>query len=96
MVDTLVLGGLIAGVVLLRDVNDYDCAELSVPVAVRWGDHSWSWDDGRQGWHARVRKECMMVKSAWALAIVNCVLWFMSALLALAIYRRNERVAVKV
>jgi len=36
-----------------------------------------------------------MLKAAWALGILNCVLFFISALLALFIYRRNERVAVR-
>jgi len=94
VVDMLILGGLIAGVVLLRGVRNQDCTAFSAPVGINWGDDSWTLDNG-QGWDVSVKKSCMMAKSAWALGIVNCVLWFISALLALMIYRRNERVAVR-
>lgn len=91
--DMLILGALIAGVVLLRGIKDADCTAISVPVSGRWGDNDFSWDNGN-GWDVSVKKECMMLKSAWALGIVNCVLFFISALVALMIYRRNERKAV--
>ncbi|KAF8471766.1 hypothetical protein BDZ91DRAFT_716485 [Kalaharituber pfeilii] len=94
IVDMLILGGLIAGVVFLRDIRNEDCSTLSVPVGIRYGDDEWSWDNG-EGWSANIEKRCMMLKSAWALGIVDCVLFFISAFLALLIYRRNERVAVR-
>ena len=94
VVDMLILGGLIAGVILLRDVRKNDCTSFSAPIGGTYGNQSWTWDNG-QGWDVSFKKTCMMEKSVWALGIVNCVLWFISALLALMIYRRNERVAVR-
>lgn len=94
VMDLIILGGLIAGVVLLRDVSDQDCTAVSVPIRISWGDNSWSMNNGN-GWDISFKKSCMMLKSAWALGIVNCVLWFISALLALFIYRRNERIAIR-
>ncbi|KAF8442741.1 hypothetical protein BGX38DRAFT_1067915, partial [Terfezia claveryi] len=93
VMDMVILGGLIAGVVFLRSVRNQDCTVVSVPITVTWGDHSSSWDNGR-GWDISFKKSCMMLKAAWALGIVDCVLFFISALLALFIYRRNERVVV--
>jgi len=94
VLDMIMLGGLIAGVVLLRNISDADCTAVSAPFGVRAGGNNWSWDNG-SGWDVSVKKECMMRKSSWALGIVDIVLFFISALLALFIYRRNERRAIR-
>ncbi|KAF8429046.1 hypothetical protein EV426DRAFT_206771 [Tirmania nivea] len=94
VMDMVILGGLIAGVVFLRRIRNQECTAVSVPFQISWGDYYLTWDNGN-GWDISFRKSCMMLKSAWALGIVNCVLFFITALLALFIYRRNERVAVR-
>lgn len=94
VMDMIILGGLIAGVVLLRGVRNQNCNSLSVPISITWGDHYWSWNNGN-GWNISIKRSCMMLKGAWALGILNSALFFISALLALFIYRSNERVAVR-
>lgn len=94
VMDMIILGGLIAGVVLLRNVRNENCTSLSVPFGISFGNHNWFWDNGN-GWNITFKKSCMMLKTVWAFGIINCALFFISALLALFIYRRNERVAVR-
>lgn len=94
VLDMIMLGGLIAGVVLLRAIRNQNCATFSAPFGVTLGGHDYTTNNG-SGWDISFKKSCMMQKSAWALGIVDCVLFFLSALVALMIYRRNERVAVR-
>jgi len=94
VMDMIVLGGLIAGVVLLRDVRHQKCTGLSTPLEISWGNQSLSWNDGN-GWDISFKKRCILLKAVWALGIINCAYFFISALLALFIYRRNEGVAVR-
>jgi tryptophan-rich sensory protein len=94
VMDMLIYGTFVAGVVLLRYVKDSDCAAFSAPVGGKWGDHDWSWDNG-SGWDVSFKKSCMLLKASWILAIVDTVLFFISSIVALMIYHRNETCAVR-
>lgn len=85
VMDLLVLGGLIAGVVLLRAIRHANC---STGVTVG------NWNN-RSGWSTGVKKSCVMLKTAWAFAVIKCVLWFITALLAISMWRKNESRAVR-
>lgn len=94
VLDMIMFGGLVAGVVVLRKISDADCTDVSVPFGMRVGGEQWSWDNG-SGWGFSVKRECAMLKASWALGIVGAVLFFISAVLALLIYRRNETKAIR-
>jgi len=87
VVDILIVGAFIAGIYLLRSVKDTDCVNTSVPVTVYYGDDSKSWGDS---WGMNISKHCSMFKASWVLAIINCILFFLTALLAVHIYRRGD------
>lgn len=99
--DLLVLIALITGVVFLFRINGQDYAPLGVefetfPFVMVTPDLNPDVYDVYTGYaefYSWIRKRFLMLRSAWALAILNCILWFFSALLALVIFRRIERVA---
>ena len=101
-VDVTILVALIAGVVTLFRVHGHDYAPLGVEfetlpfVMVTPSDWNGDFDvyTGYAEFYSWIRRRFLMLRSVWALAILNCVLWFFSALLALVIHRRNERIAV--
>jgi len=87
-------GGLVAGVIVLRKISNADCTSVSVPFGMRIGGPDWEFDK-EDGWGFSVERECAMLKSSWALGIVDAVLFFISAVLALFIYRKNEQRAIR-
>jgi hypothetical protein len=74
IVDMLIFGAFIAGVYFLRGVRHADCV---------------GWLRNDQSWGIRWSKHCTMYKAAWALGIINTVLFFITSLLAAHIYRRG-------
>jgi len=89
-VDLLLFGALIAGVWFLRAVKNADCSNWSSPVDfdAGGGSVSASWTNN---WGLSVKKHCTMYKASWILGIINVVLFFFTAILALHLYRRTER-----
>lgn len=73
VIDLCYFGVLIAGVVLLAPLaNKKDCAQ----GGVGWSFVNITWE-----------KECSMYKSAWALGIMNVIMFFLTACLAAHTYR---------
>ena len=100
--DLLILVALITGVVFLFEINSQDYAPLGVEFEIlpfvmvtpsEWGG-DYDVYTGYEEFYSWIRTRLLMLRSAWALAILNCVLWFFSALLALVIYRRSVGAAV--
>ncbi|PKX92890.1 uncharacterized protein P174DRAFT_461385 [Aspergillus novofumigatus IBT 16806] len=81
-VDLLFFGAFIAGVYELRFIADADCAH---------------WNGGSVWNHLylEINKTCAMLKTCFALGIMETVFFFWTAILALFIYRRDREVVVK-
>lgn len=86
LVDLAITGGFIAGIYLLRGVRNADCVGGSAPISISFGDNTAS---AGNSWGVRVSKHCAMFKASWALAILNCILFFFTALFAAHIYKRG-------
>ncbi|KAJ6256865.1 hypothetical protein Dda_8735 [Drechslerella dactyloides] len=84
VVDIAFVGAWIAGIYLNRGISDADCSSLSVPVAVRVGDNTYS---AGNNWSASVNKSCAMFKASWVLSIIECILFFLTCLLSWTLYR---------
>jgi len=84
IIDIGFVGAWIAGIVLNRAISDADCSSVSVPAGVRVGDNSWS---GGTNWSASVSRPCAMFKASWILAIIDCILFFITAVLGWSLYR---------
>jgi len=90
-IDLLFVGALIAGVWYLRAVKDADCSTWNggpVDFDRNGNSVSASWTSN---WGLSIKKHCAMYKAAWALGIVNIILFFFSTLVAAHLYRRAER-----
>jgi hypothetical protein len=82
LIDLAFVGGLIAGVYYLRFIARADCASLQI------GAQSVVFDFGALGsarvgiFDVTVNKSCGMLKGCFALAIMNCVFFFVTAVMA--------------
>lgn len=84
VVDIGFVGAFIAGIYLNRAISNADCSNWSVPVGLQIGDNTYS---GGNNWGANVNKPCAMFKASWILAIIDCVLFFVTCLLSWTLYR---------
>jgi hypothetical protein len=90
LIDIGVLGGLIAGIYILRGIGTSNCASASWgaididlgPFGV-WGE-SWG-----SPYAQDIDQNCGLLKAAWALAIINCFLWPFSGLFAILNWERD-------
>ncbi|KAF9883392.1 hypothetical protein FE257_003515 [Aspergillus nanangensis] len=93
-VDLLFFGAFIAGVYQLRFIATADCAHWrggSAWVSISSdGIHG-----GRTGLSLDVNKSCAMLKSCFALGIMEVVFFFWTSFWALWIYRQSSDVVVK-
>lgn len=79
IIDLCFFGVLIAGVVLLAPLaENTDCVQGFA---------------GNGGWGMTWEKSCMMYKAAWALGILNIILFFITAVLAAVIWRHGRDLA---
>ncbi|KAF3922578.1 hypothetical protein AA313_de0200276 [Arthrobotrys entomopaga] len=72
IVDICFVGAWIAGIYLNRGISDQNCSRVSVPVGIQIGDNDYSGGD-----HF----------GAHILAIIDCVLFFITCLLSWTLYR---------
>ncbi|PUU75095.1 hypothetical protein B9Z19DRAFT_996238 [Tuber borchii] len=88
VIDLCFFGVLIAGVVLLAPfVPDADC------VGINWG---FGYSNGGYGYtDGYWSKECSMYKAAYALGILNIIMFFFTAVLAAWIWRKHTTVAYR-
>jgi len=74
----------IVAIVKLRGISNADCGNLSVPIGVQIGDKDYS-GGSNLGYH--VNKPCAMLKASWILAIIDCILFFITCVLSWSLYR---------
>lgn len=89
IIDLAFFGALIAAIYELRGVAKSDCTNVS-----RSGD--WTANIGDvaitgPGWDFHTDKPCAMLKASWALAIINCILFFFTAIVA---FSHGDRMGV--
>jgi predicted membrane-bound spermidine synthase len=96
LVDLLFVGAFIGGVYTLRNIKNDDCAQLTdgnsytasfgVLGSVTYG-----------GLGIKLNKTCSMLKACWALGIMNCIFFFITAVLAFMHKpkHRHEKVYVR-
>ncbi|KAF2857325.1 hypothetical protein K470DRAFT_223582 [Piedraia hortae CBS 480.64] len=85
--DLAIMGGLIAGVYYLRNIAKQNCTSLRAQRQNLGGSISY-----------RADKQCVMLKAAFALSIINIISFFITFLLALLVHRhhkKEDRVVVK-
>jgi len=84
LIDICFVGAWIAGIVLLRGISNVNCGNLSVPIGVQLGNHDYS---GGNDFGYSLNKPCAMLKASWILAIIDCVLFFITCLISWTLYR---------
>jgi len=84
VIDLAFVGAWIAAIVLLRGISNANCGHLTVPIGIQLGDHDYS-GGSDLGYH--LNKSCAMLKAAWILAIIDCVLFFITCVLSWSLYR---------
>jgi hypothetical protein len=81
VVDLAFVGAFIAGVWYLRGIGYVDCTSVT-------RDRNWQVGFGSLGsisgpdWDWNTDKPCAMLKASWAFGIMNCVFFFITAILA--------------
>jgi hypothetical protein len=88
IVDLLFMGAWIACVILYRGLSNANCGHLSVPIGIQLGDKNYS---GGKGFGYNLNKQCAMYKSAWALSIVEIILFFITAVLSYLLWKNYKR-----
>ncbi|MCJ1485567.1 hypothetical protein MMC06_005742 [Schaereria dolodes] len=92
-VDLGFVGAFIAGVYLLRFISKANCTNFtSGPVSVTVGTNGVS---GTNGNSFNTNKTCAMLKACFAFGIMNCIMFFITALLAWLMHRHERDVVVK-
>ncbi|KAL2208280.1 hypothetical protein CC79DRAFT_1397689 [Sarocladium strictum] len=79
-VDLCFVGALIAGVYYLRGIADADCTNIS--FGDRWTAGIGEVTISGPGINWTASKPCVMLKAAWALAIINIIWFFVTAVFA--------------
>ncbi|KAL3420961.1 hypothetical protein PVAG01_07406 [Phlyctema vagabunda] len=88
-IDLCFVGAFIASVYLLRFIGDQNCTNVS-----RDGGATWAGSLGSitiSGFDVNTDKVCAMLKASWAFGIMNCIFFFITALLALMVGRGDTR-----
>ncbi|KAM0279197.1 hypothetical protein ACHAQH_004742 [Verticillium albo-atrum] len=81
VVDLLFVGAFIAAIWFLRGIQNQSCSNVS-------RDENWRVDFGGLGsvsgpdWDLNTDKPCAMLKASWAFAIMNCIMFFFTSVLA--------------
>ncbi len=96
-VDLCFVAAFIASAVALRGIAREDCANFAAGRLYAnlgpFGSWGRSWGSA---WAANTSKTCAMLKASFAFVVMNCVVWFFTALLALFLHRRySEREHVR-
>ncbi|KOS22050.1 hypothetical protein ESCO_002285 [Escovopsis weberi] len=78
LVDLLFVGAFIGGVFALRGIRHADCDHPTPPTY--WTAHVPGVADADIPWG--LRKPCAMLKASWAFAIINCLMWPVTAFAA--------------
>ncbi|PWW80097.1 hypothetical protein C7212DRAFT_305742 [Tuber magnatum] len=93
--DICFMAALIAGVALLSNIANAECVVAPVATVIYTTDGQKVWQSGgnKNGtddgiWHND--DNCSLVKAAWGLGVTNIILFFITAILAAVVYRRNE------
>jgi len=88
-IDLCFVGALIAGVYELRFIGHTSCSRTTAT-------HPWTLSFGAlgsatiNGFRWDVDKTCAMLKASWAFAIMNCIFFFFTSMLALFVGRGKE------
>ncbi|KAK4124563.1 hypothetical protein N657DRAFT_396215 [Parathielavia appendiculata] len=82
LVDLAFLGAFIAGVYYLRFIARADCASLESGSSVYLDFGLLGSATVVTGWDVSVNRTCSMLKACFALGIMNCVFFFVTAVLA--------------
>jgi len=86
VIDLCFFGVFIAGLVLLApSVKNTDCVNWRGEGITYNGNGSGSFSAGR----VTADKQCMMLKSAWGLSILDTILFFLTAVLAAHVWHRT-------
>lgn len=88
IVDICFVGAFIAGIYMNRSISNANCSSVSVPVGIQVGHNNYS---GGSEWGANFDKHCAMFKASWILAIIDCVLFFVTCVLSWTLYRSYSR-----
>jgi len=101
--DIVAMGALIAGVATTSNIANYECNAVSQNTSqtvfyTADGERittrpnnvitTTTGDSDRDFWDNP--NNCNLIKAAWGLAIANIIMFFITALLAISIYRNNE------
>jgi len=85
VIDVAFFACFIAAVVLMDFVKGWNCVSASVPVGVQLGNHNYS---GGNSWSFQAKKTCTMLKVTWVFAIINIILFFLTAVFAWQLHHR--------
>jgi len=89
-VDLLFVGAFIGAVYTMRDVARWDCTNVSRGGSIFSASGS-AGSININGLSFNTNKNCAMLKAAFAFGIMNCVFFFITAILALLVGRGHEK-----
>ncbi|KZF26081.1 hypothetical protein L228DRAFT_235194 [Xylona heveae TC161] len=99
IIDLGFVGTFIAGVYLLRGVTHVSCHSwTSGPLYFSLGPFGYYGRQSGNSWSFHINKSCAMLKACFAFGIMNCIFFFVTALIALLFHDNNrarEEVVVK-
>ncbi|KAG0642585.1 hypothetical protein HOY80DRAFT_607922 [Tuber brumale] len=90
--DICFMAALIAGVALLSNIANAECVVAHVTSVIYTTDGQKVWQSGGNSGHGIWNDDnnCSLAKVAWGLGITNIILFFITAILAGVVYKRNE------
>jgi hypothetical protein len=102
-IDLCFVGAFIAGVYYLRGITQFDCVNVTGGFSGDSGDVSSSGNSvtitapsiNFSPYGIYYNKTCSMLKASFAFGIINCILFFITSLLAVMLHRHERAVVVE-
>jgi len=95
-IDLCFVGAFIAGVYELRSIAHANCSHFSTgSVYVNLGPFGYFGVQSNSKWAASVNKNCAMLKASFAFGIMNTIFFFITAVLAAILHRRERDTVVR-
>ena len=97
-IDLCFVGAFIAADYELRGIGDANCSDFtSGSIYVNLGPFGYYGRNSGSSWAVHLNKNCAMLKASWVLGIINTILFFFTAVLAvfLHLHERGRTVVTK-
>lgn len=95
-IDLCFVGAFIASVYELRSIDDANCKNFRASrIYLNIGPFGYYGEQAGSKWARDITKNCRMLTAAWAFGIMNTIMFFFTAILAVFLHRNERAVVVK-